>query len=94
MKKLCYESKTSDKGDILLDRNLVFGMKRGLMRGTSPQMKIFENKIHFGKNACFISAGKNSFRAYSCSLLRKFWRRMEVNHFLLSLLSPRYAAAV
>ena len=27
-------------------------------------------------------------------LLQKFRRRMEVNHFLLSLLSPRYAAAV
>ena len=51
----CLESKTRDKGAvILLDGNLVFGMKRGLMRGTSPQMKIFENKIHFGKNACFI----------------------------------------
>ena len=45
----------------LLDGNLVFGMKRGLMRGTSPRMKIFENKIHFGKNACFIFAGKIRF---------------------------------
>jgi len=39
----------------------VFGMNRGLMRGPSPPMKLFENIIHFGKDACFILLAKIRF---------------------------------